>query len=645
MRVSLLLIILSLSSLACTRQQDQNSNSASLALTLPSQGILSQSTVKVYSAGSTHYYGSTSFSTKATLQNGIMTSSQTDTPFNPLLNPTALSGFDCFLVFVGGSDFSSEGQCTTTSGAVIPVGVSYGGVPAGSTINLSIPSGQRQIILVGFNAESSNYCADFKSGVPEDKLSEPYVLASQNVNLVPGNQSVTLNAAFSTTKIEDCYFSHGYGDSGGYYGNGADGDLTVGAGATINLSSQTSPTTGVPYFSVARVYGLTDMSSSYGAEAADVTLYGSQDWSTKVIVGDEIMLYVASEASSGCGGNVYPGYSSSGVVEALYSANHLRIRLHDSRFLTVSGASITASAADSTAHCRMLISRVPNFNNIYYSSAGTGTLEANNTQYLDLEETDHTAVGLLTFRVAGDLSMTGAGSLAVSVNGGGYVGAEYITGNDRGGGQGAAGFLSTVFGTSIGLLSNAGGTGTSGCGGGHGGSGGCTGGSNFGQPVGDNYGCADGIYEASMKCLMGKIFMGGGGGTISDNVSGGNGGGLIKSYINNITLSSTGNLDFNANGVAGNVSNAGGGAGGGIFVDAQSFTYTGSGALTANANGGAGGSTGPGGGGGGGRVHMRFNSVTGSPTITPSVLAGANGSTAATDGTCYVEGYTVSGCN
>ena len=137
-----------------------------------------------------------------------------------------------------------------------------------------------------------------------------------------------------------------------------------------------------------------------------------------------------------------------------------------------------------------------------------------------------------------------------------------------------------------------------------------------------------GLGGAALDYTLGRIFLGGAGGTgFDDNgqaiFPGGNGGGIIIISTdeligngNNITASGRSVTGFSSDESAG-----GGGGGGVIILDAQTYTGT----VNVNINGGNGGSTfnllfptdchGPGGGGGGGVAWINQSSLPSSITV------------------------------
>ncbi len=617
-----ILLFLSLILVACSRSEETGT---SLSIQLPSSMALQNSTASVgaFSVG----YASGVVSTSGGIS--TFTSANNNSPFNALLNPSALSGFNCFAVLVGGGDFNGKGSCTTSDGQSFSVGAMAGGVPTGQSMSLSVKSGERRIILVGFNVPDSSNCRDFfNQSLPNGQLSYPHILASTTTNLPPGNASVTINAAYSTQKIEDCKFGSSDGGSGGYFGSGSDGDLNVST-TYVDLSTTLGSTSGRYLTSINRVNAITNVSTAAYPNRAQIVTNGS--WSSSnIAVGDEIMLYVAGgDASSGCGSNIFPGFSVGGVIRTIVDSTTFTMDMFDSRYYTIPAAHLTNSGSGaSPTFCRMLAVRVPHIRDLSFTGGSTRTLKACNSSCgLDYTSGTNAALGLLVMRVSGTLYVASGTTADIYVKGQGYLGGD----GTHSGGAGTTGWLTG----SNGANGNGGGyAGVEGSGGGHGGTGALT---NGGAIVGDTYGCAGGTYDASMKCLIGKIFMGGGGGR--DTTGGGAGGGIVRLYTNQV--SNLGIFKITASGADASALDDAGGAGGAIFFQAAAFT--GAGSLNFSSNGGAGNSFG--GVGGGGRIHVIVQSASNTGSTATSVTVGTPGTaTGASAGSCYAQGITLSSC-
>jgi hypothetical protein len=176
-----------------------------------------------------------------------------------------------------------------------------------------------------------------------------------------------------------------------------------------------------------------------------------------------------------------------------------------------------------------------------------------------------------------------------------------------------------------------------------------------GMAVGDQYGCGPSSYDASMKCLFGKIFMGGSGGAGYDS-SGGAGGGIIVVYANSIVVGANQEMIFSADGntSVGSSMGGGGGAGGTVLVNVNAISVAAGGTLRMTSNGGL--STissdfGLGGAGGGGRNHLNIlgtcsiaNTGVSMESFAPKNYVVGKGGPGG-DGTNYVSGgSSLSGC-
>ncbi len=161
--------------------------------------------------------------------------------WNPFLNPEELSGFNCYMITVSGPESDMRrNTCITTTGQNFKVGRWIGGLTAGTTLSLEVPSGtQREITVVGFNATSGS-CVDFKRfDVNKMSMSEPHILGKIVRDLSPGTVSVTIPVSVSTEtlKMDDCSgpdFDMD-GSDGLYFG-----DVTAGNVVVSSVESYTS---------------------------------------------------------------------------------------------------------------------------------------------------------------------------------------------------------------------------------------------------------------------------------------------------------------------------------------------------------------------------------------------------------------------
>jgi hypothetical protein len=581
------------------------------------------------------------FSSKSALNYAPMVSSksvgsQSTTNFNSLLNPSTLSEFNCFIVFVGGSGFDSGGSCSVSDGTSFKLGGFAGGMKSGEIVEMNVPSGSdREIVLVGFKTEDVSLCKDFHGGLPQSALSEPFVVARQTKSLSSGTVSVDLSPSSMTAKISDCQFASDNGGGGAYYGNGSDGDLTV--SGTMYMSTMTSPA-GPYYTSSSAVTAITDL----GNGTAEITVASPWNMSSynNFKMGDEMMLYVVggSEGTpNGCG-EVFPGFSMSGIVTFAQTGSTtgktFRMTMTDSRWLHISPTNLTATASGSTPQtfCRVVARRVPHFNNIDLT-AGDLSVYISSSGSTDMTDSMMYNFGVLPVRVKNQILIPSATTLIWDVSGRGYLGGNPTdsVGQSHLGKVTGWSTISNPLGAGGGYDSNIA------CGGGHGGQGGCPTSSTLGgQPVGDQYGCN--VLDPTMSCLRGKFFMGGGG--AGDSSQGGAGGGAIRLLAKSIV--NDGTMTIWATGGAGSSLDDGGGAGGSIYVAADSVSGTGG--FNFNAAGGNGGAS-SGGVGGGGRVHVTFKSSTFSGSSSFTVGKGSSGANVgAQAGTCLAYGINLSGC-
>ncbi|MGE3759555.1 MAG: hypothetical protein AB7H97_17450 [Pseudobdellovibrionaceae bacterium] len=566
-----------------------------------------------------------------------LSSQSNGTSFNSLLNPTALNEINCYAVFVGGPGYDAGGSCTVSDGTSFKLGAFAGGVVGGSTIELLVPQGpDRNIVLVGFKTDDISNCKDFHQGMPQAALSEPFVLARRNMPLNSGVANIELTPTSMTSKITNCNFANDNGaPEGSYFGSGSDGDLIT--SSIINLKNNMNSLSQF-YMSTSNVNTITDN----GNGTADITVDSSWNSSTlsHVRVGNEVMLYVigGSDSPNGCD-SLWPGFSISGIVTMAQTGgtgNTFRMQIGDDRWLKIPPANLNISASGNPppTHCRIVATRVPHFNSIVVSS-GNLTLKTSSVGIADMSAIDNSSVGLLPVRVKSLLQVDSGYSLSVNVDAGGYKGGD--SSNVRGHSPWGqwTGYVSPASSNWSGGGYEAG----KGCGGGHGGAGGCSSTSTYsGSVIGDQYGCN--TYDATMSCLRGKFFLGGGG--AGDGSLGGAGGGAIRLYAKNSVIN--GDLILSAKGGNASAMDDAGGAGGSIFAILEAISGTGN--LYTYASGGNGFGVSSGGVGGGGRIHVVSKSAstfTGSKTA--SVSFGATGeSVGASSGTCIASGVTISGC-
>lgn len=129
------------------------------------------------------------------------------TSWNSSINPTSGSEINCFAVFVGGGELGAN-SCAISNGSKITFGPHVGFLKAGEEIWVDTPAGDRTIYVIGLKSATAAACSNFANSEPDGaNLSEPFLIAAQRSNIPSGSSSVTINAAFdSSKKIQDCTF-------------------------------------------------------------------------------------------------------------------------------------------------------------------------------------------------------------------------------------------------------------------------------------------------------------------------------------------------------------------------------------------------------------------------------------------------------
>lgn len=596
--------------------------------------------------------------------------------------PTGFSGaypFNCFGVYVSGPEPALRANQCGREGAAAPmkyIGKWKGAVTAGKSVELEVESGKDRVVgIFGFHASDLSACKDLTGTAQMDKalLSKPYFLGEKGqleflpaqTLAVPVALSFDSNQWFDECKGPD-FQNNGSSPSPSPlpspnfvdFGNGSDGDFTVTSGLT-DVRSFNSPGKSVPLITTSRIESIT----VNGGNALNLTVgTRATGINTKFAIGDEVALYVAASfGSSACGPNVFTGFRTRGIVQSM-ATQALTLQVDDSRFATIPNAALTSiSYGVSRNFCRLLVTRVPNFNILTFQGSGSAAnLSFNATSFGDMAaDTDHDA-GMIMIRVKDRIVLNS--DAGIDVAGRGFSGGNYSLGTTFKDGQGSSGANdiaptgAAIGSGGAGSVSTPDGPG----GGGHGGSGGLgynPTGAGGGAQDGDQYGCGS-VADPQMKCLFGKIFMGGGGGSGSD-AAGGNGGGIIYLVAKLVQLNSF-NFTLNADGShsnSGSSMGGGGGAGGTVFVTAESITSsTSSAGLKMRSNGGVskvstGTGMGQGGSGGGGRNHLNVVgacALAGGATLAlesyapGSYSAGQGG--AGNYGTNYLTGLGIASC-
>jgi hypothetical protein len=548
-----------------------------------------------------------------------------------LADPVSASQFKCFAVFLGGPEAElSNSSCTLSNGSTIKFGKFQGFVAAGGSVSFdSIPSGaNRQLFLMGLALQDGASCETVGAGaeVTQSQYSQPFMLGQAAVNLKAGDNDASINGTFAadTPKVSDCNFFKGNGANAPVYiGKGEDGSLTIPnqASGTASFDLSTMARGDGTFYTTARRV----MKIRPGASAGifDVLVNDPSLNASNFKTGDEISVYVAAsnDTVAGCGSNIYTGFRTIGFVTSFTAGSPATISatLSDGRFgNSIPVANFAADAAGTAPFCYVTVQRVPHISdlvlgmNAKLTMSGAGALAG--------LPSAAPAAGFMMLRVSGSLKATDIGA-GFDMAGKGFKGG---LGDSMGGfpGEGAMGVMPAssplFFGSGGGGYNSVTGVGAAGGGGGGLGMSGAVGGPppapastpNGGWNFGDQYGCNS--YDATSKCLFGKIFMGGGGG---GGLGGGgtqdgrSGGGVIMIFANELNVVPGASLTVDTGGTTGQVSTGGAAGGGGsVHIRLNKLSVGNSALMTINAKGGdQPDSQGKAGAGGGGRIHLDIN--------------------------------------
>lgn len=137
-----------------------------------------------------------------------------------LVDPTSISEFNCFGIFVSYPE-ESPNSCSTLSGNVVLRPHQMGGLISSSgVINMELDSGPgRKFTVVGFK-DSDGACPGVHQMSDNEKsyMSAPFILGSKTQDLIPGINEIDINASFGgSTKFEEC--------AGPLFGWGSGGDI------------------------------------------------------------------------------------------------------------------------------------------------------------------------------------------------------------------------------------------------------------------------------------------------------------------------------------------------------------------------------------------------------------------------------------
>ncbi len=614
------------------------------------------------------------YSEPMSMQSVSVQSEDNGAEWNSALNPETIADVNCYMIAVSGPESDmSRNTCVTTTGQNLKVGRFVGGIAAGATLSLEVPSGsQREITIVGFKA-TAGACTNFKTtDVSGLSLSEPHILGKIIKDLSPGSVAVTVPVTVNATtlKIDDCSgpdfnFEH----APLYFG-----DKTIANGTDTIITSTTYAGLGGASFQV------TNFNTQPANPNEAYTFIQTSAFPTGIAVDDEVMLTIQGQSGawtmlSGvptigpCGYRAWDGRYQFGRVVAVTSTPNYGIYISKGTFFdkldwnpaisafdpAQKSAIVTHMAASpdpANVFCKMRISKVLHFYNL--------TITNGVTISPDMFELNMGNSGILPIRVANNLTMLDGA--IIDGNGKGYMGNSTRHGSGTRGASSVACVASPTDTGSGGSCSpDARGAG----GGGHGnpigtaspysGSGGTGGGGTQlgGQGAGDD--CGDG---SCFGFLTYKMFMGGAGGSSINSLAstGGSGGGIIYIMAKNLNVDTNANVIISNNGDDGqsnttyaNYGSGGGGAGGSTLLGFQNFTAPGTAQMDIQAYGGNGGlvsgtatNGSGGGGGGGGRVHI-IGCNTSTIPVTSALLNlqlnGGSGGNSLSGGSVGSAGY------
>lgn len=370
-------------SVSCTKKTESSSVRIVLPAAIPALSSASNKSGAVHSA--------------------VSANNNTQPNWNTSLNPTAGSQINCFAIFVGASDLSGN-TCEVSSGgttSTISFGPNIGFVPAGQEVVLNISAGAaRTFYVIGLRSQGTA-CKNYVGNEPDaDNLSEPFLIASQVASLTAGDNTLNINATLDTDKkIASCNFiQHGSTPTGLQFGDGRDGKITLSAtgqfldqdsdayATTPNLTHQASTVaaSGVlssKYFaSTARVSNI----SLAGSDAGRLLTLSSPYTSPQFEVGDEVVWYVSSGASSSgsvdhptlgaCGGGFYVGRY--GIAKIMGTPNTMQVLLNQpisETPLTIRNGNLAAGVG--ADFCRISLTRIPNFEHVKVNAGAIWTVE------------------------------------------------------------------------------------------------------------------------------------------------------------------------------------------------------------------------------------------------------------------------------
>lgn len=408
------------------------------------------------------------------------------------------------------------------------------------------------------------------------------------------------------------------------YGDGSDGSKII----ISNITNEDTTLLGGRTLAASRsIIG----KGTWSGSTLELTL-GSSFTNNDFDVGDEILWTVVATGTSptDCGTTDRGKYGFADIT-AIDVAND-KLTIDEDLSFTPNNDSVSG-----TSFCHVLISRVPEFENLTINNGFT--LSAVSFPY----NTTSNGGGILAIKVSGTL--TASGTATISVAGGGFAGGSAGSSGNTFPGNNISKYTGSSSSSSLddNISNGGGGAYWWNNGGGGGGSYGAGGDAASDRALNNGGTDIQTIQGCSGTCdPETTLFFGGGGGN-GYSKAGGNGGGILIIYADSIAGSSD-TLNLSAHGAdAGIGTNAqngsGGGAGGAVFLKAENIS--GLSTLNINASGGDASTNGPdyiGGAGGGGLIYIDAQNCASSfnPDVTTGSVgqAGSSGQTDYNSSTC-----------
>ncbi|HPI41075.1 MAG TPA: hypothetical protein PLJ21_09740, partial [Pseudobdellovibrionaceae bacterium] len=558
LQLSLPIFILVSSLPSCERAKVEN---AQLVLKLPASSVETSNSIENSNSG------------EKPISQKVSTLAD-ETSWNTSLIPTNISQIDCYAVFVGGAESlmrTNSCEIGPTAGLAsnkkIFFGPHVGFIKAGGEISIEVPSGQRDIYLMGLKENpGSGACKSFAGTNPDkSNLSQPMIIGVNQVVLNPGTQVVEIMQSLDSNQLlQSCTFMQS--ESGGNgtgttpeafpFGDGRDGDLTFTVTSTdFSTHLYNASGTYTPNASFAnapgssKVFNATRRVVNISADVKTLTTATAFS-SYEFEAGDEILWHViaangAVTPDSACGSGLPRGKWGFGKISTTGTTT---ITMEQSMGpITPDNTNISATPL-ATQFCLIQVIRVPNFNLMTFNSPGTRTITSSTFDW------STGFGGLLVFKTK-KLEIGVSTSLEAKMESKGFL---HATSYEATGLSGVS-LLAAQFMPSQG--------------GGGGGNAGAGGYGNSSYTTLTRGGEAHTALCGSSYCFphTGKVFYGGSGAGMSA-LPGGKGGGVIMILAEEI--SGGGTLDLYANGGHSNFDKAGGGAGGSIYVRSKFVTNT-----------------------------------------------------------------------